>query len=138
MFRNVYKSLLERSYINGALFGTERTMHHMVKMAYARVSAKGQNPERQLLKFRELGIEERFTFIDKQSGKYFNRIRYNAMRLMLREGDLLYLYALDRLGQDIMAFLCEWKYITPELKADILCIRMRAYLIVTVSRPWVI
>ncbi|OMF31920.1 hypothetical protein BK134_12650 [Paenibacillus peoriae] len=76
----------------------------MVKMAYARVSAKDQNPERQLLKFRELGIEERFTFIDKQSGKYFNRIRYNAMRLMLREGDLLYLYALDRLGQDIMAF----------------------------------
>lgn len=85
-------------------FGTERTMHHMVKMAYARVSAKDRNPERQLLKFRELGIEERFTFIDKQSGKYFNRIRYNAMRLMLREGDLLYLYALDRLCQDIMAF----------------------------------
>ncbi|MGG4186694.1 recombinase family protein [Paenibacillus jamilae] len=94
----------------------------MVDMAYGRVSAKDQNPERQLLKFRELGIEERFTFVDRQSGKDFNRERYNAMRLMLREGDLLYLDALDRLGRDYDGILKEWKYITREVKADIVCL----------------
>ncbi|WP_260405644.1 recombinase family protein [Paenibacillus sp. 598K] len=46
-----------------------------VKLAYGRVSAKDQNPERQLVKFRELGVEERFTFVDKQSGKDFDRSR---------------------------------------------------------------
>ncbi|MMZ55046.1 putative transposon Tn552 DNA-invertase bin3 [compost metagenome] len=94
----------------------------MVDMAYGRVSAKDQNPERQLLKFRGLGIEERFIFVDKQSGKDFNRERYNAMRLILREGDLLYLDALDRLGRDYDGILREWKYITRELKADIVCL----------------
>lgn len=62
-----------------------------MKIAYGRVSTKEQNVERQLLKFRELGIEERFVFVDKQSGKDFDRPRYQAMRLMLREGDLVYL-----------------------------------------------
>lgn len=94
----------------------------MVDMAYGRVSAKDQNPERQLLKFRGLGIEERFIFVDKQSGKDFNRERYNAMRLILREGDMLYLDALDRLGRDYDGILREWKYITRELKADIVCL----------------
>ncbi|MDQ0497087.1 hypothetical protein QOZ95_005288 [Paenibacillus brasilensis] len=55
-----------------------------LKIAYGRVSTKEQNIERQLLKFRELGIEERFVFVDKQSGKDFDRPRYQAMRLMLR------------------------------------------------------
>lgn len=69
-----------------------------MKLAYGRVSAKDQTPERQLVKFRELGVEERFIFVDKQSGKDFERPRYQAMREMIREGDLVYLDALDRLG----------------------------------------
>jgi DNA invertase Pin-like site-specific DNA recombinase len=51
-----------------------------MKMGYGRVSAKDQNPERQLVKFRELGIEDRFIFVDKQRGKDFDRPRYQAMR----------------------------------------------------------
>ncbi|MEK3881021.1 recombinase family protein [Paenibacillus sp. FSL M7-0420] len=94
----------------------------MVDIAYGRVSAKDQNPERQLQKFRELGIEDRFTFVDKQSGKDFDREQYKAMRLVLREGDLLYLDALDRLGRDYDGILREWKYITRELNADIVCL----------------
>lgn len=93
-----------------------------MEMGYGRVSAKDQNPERQLLKFREIGIDERYIFVDKLSGKDFNRPRYQAMRLMIREGDLIYIDALDRLGRDYDGIIAEWKYITRELKADIVCL----------------
>lgn len=93
-----------------------------MKIAYGRVSTKEQNVERQLLKFRELGIEERFVFVDKQSGKNFDRPRYQAMRLMLREDDLVYVDALDRLGRDYDGIIAEWKYITREIGADIVCL----------------
>lgn len=93
-----------------------------MKMGYGRVSAKDQNPERQLVKFRELGIEDRFIFVEKQSGKDFDRPRYQAMRLMIREGDLVYIDALDRLGRDYDGIITEWKYITREVNADIVCL----------------
>ncbi|NOU82807.1 recombinase family protein [Paenibacillus sp. LMG 31459] len=93
-----------------------------MKIAYGRVSTKEQNVERQLLKFRELGIEERFVFVDKQSGKDFDRPRYQAMRLMLWEGDLVYVDALDRLGRDYDGIIAEWKYVTREIGADIVCL----------------
>ncbi|QDY86233.1 recombinase family protein [Paenibacillus polymyxa] len=93
-----------------------------MKLAYGRVSAKGQNPERQLVKFRELKIDERYIFVDKLSGKNFNRPRYQAMRLMIREGDLIYIDALDRLGRDYDGIIDEWKYITREVGADIICL----------------
>uniref|UniRef100_UPI0005846758 recombinase family protein n=1 Tax=Paenibacillus sonchi TaxID=373687 RepID=UPI0005846758 len=93
-----------------------------MKIAYGRVSTKEQNVERQLLKFRELGIEERFVFVDKQSGKNFDRPRYQAMRLMIRENDLVYVDALDRLGRDYDGIIAEWKYITREVGADIVCL----------------
>lgn len=93
-----------------------------MEMGYGRVSAKDQNPERQLIKFREIGIDERYIFVDKLSGKDFNRPRYQAMRLMIREGDLIYIDALDRLGRDYEGIIAEWKHITRELKADIICL----------------
>jgi DNA invertase Pin-like site-specific DNA recombinase len=93
-----------------------------MKIGYGRVSAKDQNPERQLVKFRELGIEDRFIFIDKKSGKDFDRPRYQAMRLMIREGDLVYVDALDRLGRDYDGIIREWKHITREVGADIVCL----------------
>ncbi|MMZ58046.1 putative transposon Tn552 DNA-invertase bin3 [compost metagenome] len=98
----------------------------MVIMGYARVSSKDQNPERQLIKFRELGIPERYIFVEKQSGKDFEREKYQAMRLMLREGDLLYLDALDRLGRNYDGIVSEWKYITREVSADIVCLENEA------------
>ncbi|RJX40922.1 recombinase family protein [Paenibacillus pinisoli] len=91
-------------------------------IGYARVSDKDQNPERQLLKFRELGIDERYIFIDKLTGADFDRPQYQAMRLLLRAGDLLYLDALDRLGRDYDGIIFEWKYITREIGADIVCL----------------
>ncbi|WP_433947042.1 recombinase family protein [Paenibacillus sp. SN-8-1] len=93
-----------------------------MKLAYGRVSAKDQNETRQLIKFRELGVEERFIFVDKLSGKDFNRPQYQVMRQMIREGDLVYIDALDRLGRDYDGIIKEWKYITRELNADIICL----------------
>ncbi|MEK4191427.1 recombinase family protein [Paenibacillus sp. FSL L8-0494] len=93
-----------------------------MKIAYVRVSAKDQNPERQIIKFRELGVEERYIFVEKLSGKDFIRPKYQAMRLLIREGDLLYLDALDRLGRDYDGIIAEWKYITREVNADIVCL----------------
>ena len=93
-----------------------------MKLAYGRVSTKDQNPERQLVKFRELGVDERYIFIDKKSGKNFDRPVYQAMRMMIREGDLLYMDALDRLGRDYDGIIAEWKYITRELNANIICL----------------
>ncbi|WP_141505728.1 recombinase family protein [Paenibacillus luteus] len=90
-----------------------------MNLGYVRVSTKEQNTERQIKKMKELGIEDRYIFIDKQSGKDFNRPQYQALRLIIREGDLLYLDALDRLGRDYDGIIREWKLITRELNADI-------------------
>lgn len=67
---------------------------------YACVSVKDHNLERQLAKFRELGIEDRYIFVDKMSGMCFERPKYQAMRMLIRKGDLVYMDALDRLGRD--------------------------------------
>jgi len=91
-----------------------------MQLGYVRVSSKDQNEGRQLLKMREIGIEERFIFIDKQSGKNFERPRYQAMKQIVREHDIVYIDALDRLGRDYDGIIREWKYITRELNVDII------------------
>ncbi|OWA33019.1 recombinase [Saccharibacillus sp. O16] len=93
-----------------------------MKLGYCRVSSKDQNPERQRIKFSELGIEERFIFIEKASGKDFERPQYKTMRNLIRKGDLLHLDSLDRLGRDYDGIIREWKEITREIEADIVCL----------------
>ncbi|MDF9409502.1 MAG: putative transposon Tn552 DNA-invertase bin3 [Pelotomaculum sp. PtaB.Bin013] len=90
-----------------------------MNIGYVRVSSKDQNEERQVLKMRELGIEDRFLFIDKASGKDFDRPEYQAMKRIVRGGDVIYLDALDRLGRDYDGIIREWKEITREIGADI-------------------
>lgn len=90
-----------------------------MKIGYVRVSSQDQNIDRQLQKMIDLGIEERFIFVDRQSGKDFDRPQYQAMKRIIREGDLVYVDALDRLGRDYNGIIREWKNITRELKADI-------------------
>jgi DNA invertase Pin-like site-specific DNA recombinase len=90
-----------------------------VKIGYVRVSSADQNEERQIKKMLELGIEERMIFVDKQSGKDFERPSYQKMKRILRKGDLLYLDALDRLGRTYDGIIQEWKQITREIQANI-------------------
>lgn len=86
---------------------------------YVRVSTKDQNTDRQDLKMIELGVEERDIFIDKAHGKNFDRPQYQALKSVLREGDLVYIDALDRLGRNYDEVTVEWKYITRKINADI-------------------
>lgn len=91
---------------------------------YARVSSKEQNEERQLVAFKEYGIDERDIYIDKQSGKDFNREQYNVLKNVLRENDLLVIKSIDRLGRNYNMIVDEWKDIVKNIKADIVVIDM--------------
>ena len=91
---------------------------------YARVSSKEQNEERQLEAFKDFNIGERDIYIDKQSGKDFNREQYNILKNALRENDLLVIKSIDRLGRNYNMIIDEWKDITKNIKADIVVIDM--------------
>lgn len=90
-----------------------------MKLGYVRVSTEKQHADRQIAKMRALGIEERFIFIDKATGKNFDRPDYLAMKQVIREGDLLHLDSLDRLGRNYDLITQEWKDITRNIGANI-------------------
>lgn len=87
--------------------------------AYIRVSTKDQNEARQLEEMKALGIDERDIFMDKASGKDFNRPQYQTLKDRLREGDLLIIKSIDRFGRNSSEIKKEWKYITEVIKADL-------------------
>lgn len=91
---------------------------------YVRVSSKDQNIDRQIKEMQDLGISERDIFIDKVSGKDFNRQQYQALKQCLRKGDLLYIKSLDRFGRNYKEIMQEWNSITKEIKSDIKVIDM--------------
>ncbi|HHX7185393.1 recombinase family protein [Bacillus cereus group sp. BY128LC] len=86
---------------------------------YIRVSTKEQNEQRQLHKMMERGVEARRIFVDKASGRHFDRPQYQLLRKILSKGDIVYIDALDRMGRNYDEVISEWKYITRELQADI-------------------
>ena len=91
---------------------------------YVRVSSKEQKEDRQLIAFKEFGIDERDIYIDKQSGKDFNREQYNILKHILRENDILVIKSIDRLGRNYNMIIDEWKDITKNIKADIVVLDM--------------
>ena len=86
---------------------------------YARVSANDQNEARQVNALKEFGISDRDIYIDKQSGKDFNRSEYKRLLNVIRKGDLVVIQSIDRLGRNYAEIQEQWKYITDELDADI-------------------
>jgi DNA invertase Pin-like site-specific DNA recombinase len=86
---------------------------------YCRISDKDQNEARQLKALSDAGVDERFIFIDKQSGKDFNRPQYKILKNALREGDLLIIKSIDRLGRNYKEILKEWQEITTDIKSDV-------------------
>lgn len=91
---------------------------------YARVSSKDQSLERQLSAAKEIGIEEEYIFVDKASGKDFQRPEYQLMKRMLRSGDALYIKSLDRLGRNKQMILDEWQELIKVKKVDIAVLDM--------------
>lgn len=92
--------------------------------AYGRVSSKEQNEIRQLEAFHELGINNQDIYIDKQSGKDFNRENYQELKRKLRANDLLVIKSIDRLGRDYNMIIGEWRDLTKSIGADIYVIDM--------------
>lgn len=92
--------------------------------AYCRVSSTDQNEVRQVEAMLELGINERDIFIDKCSGKNFDRPQYQALKLQLREGDVLVIKSIDRLGRNYKQICEEWREIVRDIKANIKVVDM--------------
>lgn len=96
----------------------------MQTYGYARVSSTDQNEYRQLLALRARNVPERNIFVDKQSGKDFLRPQYAELVLRLREGDLLYVLSIDRLGRNYEEIQDQWRFLTKEIGIDIVVIDM--------------
>ena len=92
--------------------------------AYCRVSSPDQNEDRQIICMRELQVPEENIFIDKQSGKDFNRPQYKKMLRKVKQDDLIYIKSIDRLGRNYSEILEQWKIITKDKKADLYVIDM--------------
>lgn len=96
----------------------------MTTYAYARVSARDQNLQRQIAAFSDYGIQKNRIFCDKKSGKNFERNGYKRMLKKLKRGDLLVIKSIDRLGRNYKQIIAEWSHITNTVGADILVLNM--------------
>ena len=91
---------------------------------YVRVSTKDQNEDRQLVVMQKLNIPEKNIFIDKMSGKNFNRPMYKQLVKKMKKDDLLYIKSIDRLGRNYEEILEQWRILTKEKKVDIVVLDM--------------
>ena len=91
---------------------------------YIRVSSIDQNEDRQIIAMQSLSIPESQLYIDKQSGKDFNRPSYKALLKKIRSGDLLYVMSIDRLGRNYEEIQCQWRVLTKEKGVDVSVIDM--------------
>ena len=92
--------------------------------AYARVSTLQQNEDRQIIALTEFGVEKKNIYIDKQSGKDFNRPRYQKLVRRLKKDDLLVIMSIDRLGRNYEEILEQWRILTKEKGIDIVVVDM--------------
>ena len=91
---------------------------------YIRVSTREQNEDRQRIALREWGVAERCIYLDKQSGKDFNRPAYHRLLKKLKHGDVLIVKSIDRLGRNYDEILEQWRLITKEKRADVVVLDM--------------
>ena len=92
---------------------------------YIRVSTRDQNEDRQLIALRELKIPEKNIFMDKQSGKDFNRPQYKRLVRKLKKDDLLYIKSIDRLGRNYAEILEQWRLLTQTKGIDIVVLDIK-------------
>lgn len=91
---------------------------------YIRVSSKDQKEYRQQIALKEVGVELQNIYVDKQSGKDFNRPQYKKMLRKLKKDDLLYIKSIDRLGRNYEEILQQWQILTKEKGVDIVVLDM--------------
>ena len=100
--------IMEETHLSGTVYG------------YIRVSTREQNEDRQRIAMEEAGVPERNVYMDKQSGKDFNRPQYRK----LKKDDLLYIKSIDRLGRNYEEILQQWRYLTKDKGIDIVVLDM--------------
>lgn len=91
---------------------------------YARVSSVDQNEDRQIIALRATGVAQKHIFVDKLSGKDFQRPQYQLMLRKMKKDDLLYIHSIDRLGRNYQEILIQWQYITKNKGVDIVVLDM--------------
>lgn len=94
------------------------------KYGYIRVSSKDQNEDRQVLAMQEFGVEAAELYMDKQSGKDFDRPQYKKLLRKLKPDDMLVIKSIDRLGRNYQEILEQWRIITKEKRAAIVVLDM--------------
>ena len=95
-----------------------------MEYGYARVSTKEQNEQRQLIALREFGIGDKQIYVDKQSGKDFERTQYKRLVRKLKSGDTLVIKSIDRLGRNYDEILEQWRMLTKEKSVAIVVLDM--------------
>lgn len=91
---------------------------------YVRVSSRDQNEARQMIAMRNFGVKERHIYLDKQSGKDFNRPQYKKLIRKLQKEDSLVIKSIDRLGRNYDEIIEQWRFITKVKEADIVVLDM--------------
>ena len=91
---------------------------------YARVSTKEQNEQRQIIALTQFGLSEKSIYVDKQSGKDFERTQYRRLLRKLKDGDTLVVKSIDRLGRNYEEILEQWRVITKEKRTAIVVLDM--------------
>lgn len=91
---------------------------------YIRVSSKDQNEDRQLIALNEVGVERKNVYLDKKSGKDFDRPQYKKLLRKFKKDDLLYIKSIDRLGRNYEEILQQWRVLTKEKGIDIVVLDM--------------
>jgi len=99
-------------------------INYMKTYGYARVSSVDQNEDRQIDALNALEIPQSQIYVDKQSGKDFNRPAYKSLLKKLKQGDLLYIKSIDRLGRNYEEIQNQWRILTKERNLDIAVIDM--------------
>lgn len=95
-----------------------------MEYGYARVSTREQNEQRQIIALQEFGIKEPQIYVDKQSGKDFEREKYRKLLRKLKKGDVLVIKSIDRLGRNYNEILEQWQLITKKKQAAIVVLDM--------------
>lgn len=96
----------------------------MSTYGYARVSSMDQNEDRQMLALKTAGVTKKNIFLDKKSGKDFERPQYQKMLKKLKENDVVYIMSIDRLGRNYPEIQEQWRVLTKEIKVDICVLDM--------------
>ena len=96
----------------------------MNTFGYVRVSSADQNETRQLMALQQMKVPRKNTYVDKQSGKDFERPKFKVLKNRLRAGDLLYILSIDRLGRNYKEIQEQWRVVTKEIGADICVLDM--------------